>query len=75
MLTEPHRLPLTPSTLIAWRERMALSQREAAIALGCSRGALAGWESGKTTIPKYIGLAMSALALGVQPYQSEPTKG
>lgn len=59
---------LSPVTLTAWRTRMGYSQREACDALGCSRGAWAGWETGKNEIPRYIGLAMAALALGMTPY-------
>lgn len=60
---------LGPHTLLAWRERMGYSQREACSALGCSRGAWAGWETGKQSpIPRYIGLACAALALGMSAY-------
>lgn len=58
----------TPGTLKAWRERMGYSQREACEAIGCSRGAWAGWEQGTHGIPRYIGLAMAALALGMGDY-------
>lgn len=60
--------PVTPAMLIAWRQRMGFSQRDAADALGCSRGGFAGWESGKNSVPRYIGLAMAALAMGMKPY-------
>ena len=59
---------LVPAVLTAWRDRMGYSQREAAIALGCSRGAWSGWEAGTQAIPRYIGLACAALALGMAPY-------
>ena len=48
-----------------WLLTMGLSQRQAARELGCSRGALAGWEAKPETTPKYIRLAMRALALGI----------
>lgn len=57
----------TAPSLIAWRELMGFSQRDAAEALGCSRGALGGWENGQD-IPRYIGLACAALAVGMEPY-------
>jgi transcriptional regulator with XRE-family HTH domain len=60
---------LDGQTLIAWRERMGYSQRDACSALGCSRGAWAGWEGGQK-IPRYIGLACAALALGMKPYSA-----
>lgn len=59
---------LTAQTLAAWRERMGYSQRDAADALGCSRGAWAGWENSVHPVPRYIGLACAALALGMKPY-------
>lgn len=59
---------LSGKTLTLWRERMGFSQREACEKLGCSRGAWSGWEGGTQDIPRYIGLAMAALALGMTPY-------
>jgi DNA-binding transcriptional regulator YiaG len=59
---------IAPATLVAWRTMMELSQREACEALGCSRAALNNWEHGTTICPKYIGLAMTALELGFEPY-------
>ncbi|MFK4534299.1 putative transcriptional regulator [Bradyrhizobium ottawaense] len=59
------RLFSTTQSLTKWRQRFDYSQRQAADAIGCSRGAWAGWESGKQPIPKYISLAMAALSLGV----------
>jgi DNA-binding transcriptional regulator YiaG len=50
--------------LIAWRKRMKLSAAAAARELGCSRTSLKSWESGATRIPRYIGLACSALSNG-----------
>lgn len=58
-----------PDQLHAWRERMSLNSRDAAEALGCSRGALLGWEAGRVPVPKYIALACAALALGIDPYK------
>jgi transcriptional regulator with XRE-family HTH domain len=57
--------PLAGATLAAWRERMGYSQRDACKALGCSRGAWTRWENSQHDVPKYIGLACSALALGM----------
>ena len=70
--TQPAKGPaLTGATLQAWRERMGYSQRDAATALGCSRGAWANWESGAHDVPRYIGLACAALALGMSGYGDE----
>jgi len=70
--TETKQIALTPQVLIAWRERMGYSQRDAVTAIGCSRGAWAGWENGDNEIPRYIGLAIAALALGMDPYGDQP---
>lgn len=64
-MTEPK---LSPQVLLAWRERMGFSQRDACVALGCSRGAWGKWEGGINKPPRYIGLACAALALGMKPY-------
>lgn len=63
---------LSAQTLIAWRDRMGYSQRDACEALGCSRGAWAGWENDVHPVPRYIGLACAALALGMKPYGELP---
>jgi transcriptional regulator with XRE-family HTH domain len=52
--------------LASWREAMGFSQREAAEALGCSRNAFAGWESGEARVPRYIVLACAAVALNIK---------
>lgn len=44
-----------------WRTRHDLSQRAAALAIGCSRAAWQMWESGKHVAPRYIHLAMQAI--------------
>jgi transcriptional regulator with XRE-family HTH domain len=62
---------IKPKALKEWRERMGYNQREAAIAVGCSRAAWQQWEGGKLRIPRYIGLAIAALALGMQPYDGK----
>ncbi|MGX1323264.1 transcriptional regulator with XRE-family HTH domain [Bradyrhizobium sp. USDA 377] len=59
------RLYSKPEALTEWRERFGYSQRQAADAIGCSRGAWAGYEHGDQPIPKYISLAIAALSLGV----------
>jgi transcriptional regulator with XRE-family HTH domain len=59
---------IRPEVLISWRERMGYSQREASEALDCSRAALRHWEQGTNRIPRYIGLACAALALGMTAY-------
>ena len=53
-------------SLVTWRETMGLTQREAAEALGCDRDDFAIWEKQPSTTPRYIKLAMAALALGIE---------
>lgn len=65
---------LSHETCSAWRTRMGYSQYDAAEVLGCSRNAWRGWESGTKPVPRYIGLAMAALALGMTPYGATPSK-
>lgn len=59
---------MTATALKAWRKRLNLSQTRAAELLGCGRSSLQAWESEVNDIPKYIGLACAALALGVTEY-------
>jgi transcriptional regulator with XRE-family HTH domain len=61
------------NAMLAWRELMGYSQRDACEQLGCSRGALAAWEKGQK-MPRYIGLACAALAVGMTAY-GENAKG
>jgi transcriptional regulator with XRE-family HTH domain len=59
--------PAAPDNSIAsWREAMGLNQRDASEALGCSRTALGDWERDPPTTPRYIKLAMAALAMGMK---------
>lgn len=66
--------PLSAATLAAWRERMGFSKTDAADALGCSRNSWAAWEGGESEVPRYIGLACAALALGMTPFGEQPPK-
>lgn len=67
--TKARKIIFNGKALLGWRDRMGFSQRDACEALGCSRGALGGWENGtQKPIPRYIGLACAALALGMEPY-------
>ncbi len=53
-------------TLATWREVMGYSQRDAAEQLGCARASVQKWEHQPEHTPKYIRLAMAALALGIK---------
>ena len=58
---------MNPISLTAWRNRLGLNKTEAASALGLSRNAYAGYETGITRIPLYIALACAALSYGLPP--------
>ena len=57
---------MTSDELIAWRQRLKLTQAEAATKLGCGRRSLQQWEKG-AEIPLYIALACAAVAHGLPP--------
>lgn len=69
---------MTPADLAAWRARMALTQRQAAAALGITlptyqrleRGA--EWADGApVTIDRRTALACAAIAAGIAPWGEE----
>ena len=47
-----------------------LSGRQASLALGCTRNAFQSWVHGNSKIPRYIGLACSAIMAGMDPYKA-----
>lgn len=49
------------SELKKQREKLGLSQRELAEALGVDVGTISRWERGARTPPKYVALALEAL--------------
>lgn len=63
---------MTPAGLIDWRKRHGLTQAAAAEALGCGRRSLQLWENGTNEIPRYIGLACTAVSLGLTEYETAP---
>ena len=58
---------MTASTFASWRARLRLNKSKAALALGCSRNAVIGYETGSNRIPRYIALACAAIAHGLPP--------
>ncbi|MEQ9334445.1 helix-turn-helix transcriptional regulator [Thalassobaculum sp.] len=66
-------LEMKPGDFRRWRKSLKLSQKEAAEALGLKRRVVQYYEKGErdgetVKVPKYIRLACSALASGVQDY-------
>jgi transcriptional regulator with XRE-family HTH domain len=53
------------NTLTQWRTMMGFTEQNAIDALGCTAAQWRAWESGSEKVPLYIGLATSALALGI----------
>ncbi len=71
-------LEMKPGDFKRWRKSLKLSQKEAAEALGLKRRVVQYYEKGErdgeaVKVPKYIRLACSALASGMQDYAG-PTK-
>jgi DNA-binding XRE family transcriptional regulator len=57
---------MTAAELIAWRDRLKLSQVQAAKALGCSRRSIQIWENGTIrAIPGIVPLACAAISHGI----------
>lgn len=65
--SDPDRV--TGEDLKAFRQRYNMSQAGASYALGCSTNSISAYENGRSKIPTYIGLAMSAFAAGLRPYK------
>lgn len=60
---------MTPSELVAFRQRLKLSQKALALALGVGRRTLGLYESGARPVPKTVALACAALAYGLPPME------
>ena len=60
---------MTPASFADWRSRLGLNKSKAALALGCSRNVVIGYEDGSRKIPRYIALACAALAYGLPPIE------
>lgn len=64
---------MSPETLIAWRKRMNLNQKDAAAIIGISANAFRAYERGSyqgkpRPIPLHVALACSAVAQNLPPY-------
>jgi transcriptional regulator with XRE-family HTH domain len=60
---------MSPSSLIAVRKRMKLSQTLFAKLVGIGRRTLIRYETGQSPIPKTVALACAALAFGLPPME------
>lgn len=65
---------MTPADLRAWRERLSLTQGEAAKRLGLGKSTYVNYERGARSdgypvrIPRTVALACAAVALGLSDY-------
>jgi hypothetical protein len=65
--TEVDTPEMPASDFNAWAEHMAVSEREIARRLGCSRTSIRKWR--EAGAPPYIALACAALAFGLPPWR------
>lgn len=65
--TAKHK-PVTKEVLVRWRQNMAYDVRDAAHEMGCTQAEWRAWESGEVKIPRHVGLACAALAMGMNTY-------
>lgn len=61
---------MTGKQLRTWRKRMRLKVYEAADRLGVSRATYTRWEADPTPLPKYVGLACSAISMNLPPAEA-----
>lgn len=52
---------MTPKDLVAFRERLELTQQDLADRLGVDRVTIARWETGTRAIPAYLWLALETV--------------
>jgi DNA-binding transcriptional regulator YiaG len=55
----------------AWRVRLSLSQREAAVCLDYGKRKVEAWDRGEETPPLVVRLAMSAIEAGLPAQSAE----
>ena len=60
--------PMASESLRQWRDQMGYEISEAAHELGCTQKDYRAWESGAITIPRYVGLACSALMMDMHAF-------
>lgn len=70
----PNHPPLSGATLISWRKNMGYTVDDACKVLECPRATWIRWENGTLPVPRYIGLATAALALGISLYPNSSDK-
>lgn len=61
---------MTGRDLKEWRERMKMTQADAAEAIGCSRRSIQQWEKDPDKdVPKWLAMAVGAVSYGLPPYR------
>ena len=66
---------MTPADFTAWRARLAMTQAQAAAALGYSVRAVAYWEHGEWPLPLSVPLACKTIERNRQPLKPAPRQG
>ena len=66
---------MTPQDFTAWRTRLAMTQAQAAAALGYSVRAVAYWEHGEWPLPLSVPLACKTIERNRQPRKPAPRQG
>ena len=59
---------MTAQEFIAWREHLALNRREAAEALGVSQTTITAYERARSSVPRVVALACTAVANNLRPW-------
>ena len=58
---------MTPEDFKAWRERLDMTQQEAADAIGVTKRSVQMWEAGDRPIGRTVALACAAINAGLTP--------
>ena len=66
---------MTPQDFTAWRNRLAMTQAQAAAALGYSVRAVSYWEHGDWPLPLSVPLACKTIERNRQPLKPAPRQG
>lgn len=64
-------LGMDAETFRRWAASLGLNKSAAAAKLGIGRGAIARYWEGQVSIPRHVGLACSAVAMGLKPWGTQ----
>lgn len=66
--------PTTPDDVRAWRDRLGLTQQQAAVRIGSSRDRVMKFETEGAPVPLTTALAMAAVEAGLKPLGNRDEK-